>query len=134
MVGGRKRFEAFLDDVPDEKLEYLPEDEQTLHLDHARGYRLDHQGLNQDQNEGDWIYRLYVQPIGSAKSKSKSQRRKSLKNTKIVLAQCHTTGGEAASEIRAALLESYINHTSLVYAPKKHYICNSADMLVGYQT
>lgn len=48
MVGGMKRFEAFLDDVPDEKLEYLPEGEQTLYSDYARGYRLDHQGVSVD--------------------------------------------------------------------------------------
>ncbi|ROV99541.1 hypothetical protein VMCG_06334 [Cytospora schulzeri] len=85
MVSGKKLFKRFLDEVPDEKLESLREGEKTLYLDWALGYRLDHQGLNDDEREGDWIHRVFVQPVGSTKLGTKTQRSNSTKDTKVFI-------------------------------------------------
>ncbi|ETS84200.1 hypothetical protein PFICI_02225 [Pestalotiopsis fici W106-1] len=115
-----KNIDKFLENIPDEKLRNFADRQHTLYECYNAGFRLDHQGLNDDPNEKPFVHRLYVQPIGGSGTKSKSKRAKANKKNDSVTARCHVSNKATPQEIRDALLESYYGKgLVLAYAPPK---------------
>ncbi|CAG9977306.1 unnamed protein product [Clonostachys byssicola] len=112
--------EAFLASIPDEKLKNFNEGEYTIAQDYNYGFRLDHQGMNVDKNQGPYVHRLYVQLVGGSNSKAVARRNGPKKNNGYE-ARCHATNTAEPDEIRAALMRSYRDkkYKSIGYAPSK---------------
>ncbi|CAH0042633.1 unnamed protein product [Clonostachys rhizophaga] len=118
MSGKTKDAELFLADIPDEKLKNFREGEYTIARDYDLGLRLDHQGMNKDKNEAPHVHRLYIQPVGRAKARSKRSGQE--QSNAGVKARCHATDTAKPEEIREALIESFRDgDTNVGYAPPK---------------
>ncbi|KAK4210127.1 hypothetical protein QBC37DRAFT_403729 [Rhypophila decipiens] len=114
----RTNLESFLDSVLDAHLvmnQYSGE--ETIKADFRKGFRLDHQGTNNDETVHPWTHRIYVQPVGG--SKSKSHRQSKANNNKSILADCHASESATAEEIRDALMKSFRKGAQVFYAPPK---------------
>ncbi|KAK3897647.1 hypothetical protein C8A05DRAFT_19622 [Staphylotrichum tortipilum] len=120
MPSAKKLIEGFLADINDDKLSNLGGGEHTIETDMNRGFRLDYQGRNDDPNEDPHVHRLYIQPVGSSKSKSKSKRNKEAQNNGSVLARCHASDNATPQEIRDALILSSRNEERLPNKTTQH--------------
>ncbi|KAK4697899.1 hypothetical protein P7C71_g239, partial [Lecanoromycetidae sp. Uapishka_2] len=103
MSKNNKAVKDFLDAIPDEKLKNFVTSEKTMVKDRKHGFRLDHQGVNNDGTS-----RLYIQRIPGGKSQA------SMGSTKNVIAQIHVMDPADPNEIRQALFDSYKTRAKLI--------------------
>lgn len=103
-----KDLRAFVDGIPDAKLQNFGSGEYSIVTNRDLGFRLDHQGINQDGSGTD---RLFIQPLGQA-SRGKSQASKM--HPSKVLAQVHVKDPADPKKVREGLWNSIKSRAALV--------------------
>ncbi|KAG7005372.1 hypothetical protein G7Y79_00020g049000 [Physcia stellaris] len=100
-MNDKKKFEQFVNSIKKEKLSGFVDGEKSeIAVDYKRGFRLDHQGLNNDPSTKP--HRIYVQPIKGGSSIASRQGISS-----NVVASIHCDDPEDDQKIRDGLIESF---------------------------